>query len=463
MANYFDIINAAVTGGPIVDSTQPSTQPGQIIVENSYTLWQLSVKIRSGVSISLKEVFTVLEIYEDIFSSSIHGFVEINDVDGGLEKFAFSGGETINLTVLKAEPSTDILISRDDLIVHEISKVDVNDQNSLRYRLHFVPLASVNSQKKRLFRSYNLTNYIPSLITKIYKEVNGESNLGLFTSSEAYTFKNFICPGYTPFYAINYLAKRMGKFDINNYHVFFERANKMNGKQHILGSFAGIKYYWDSINYIPNLFYNPQPNYVTETNNLNFRISSIDFQSNFNHMSNMMSGMYNTKITMLDPKSRKQYSSTSSYSNDAMFGTNNVFLKYGTNEYPGERLTVFPNGDPVDNKSAWMNIDVRAPLDKSLIRATADIEGGSNIIGAGNIIKLKIPSLQARALNINSEIMPDDMVYAGEYLVTAVRHIFTFNTYVKKIEMSKGNIPPPTYEGPGLFDGGVGGGSSGGF
>ena len=98
-----------------------STTPNHI--KDTYVLSALFIKIKNGKTISLGNSFNRLEIYEDIFSPSITGKISVYDYVGGIEKFMFTGGETISLRVTKPGDSNETLISRDDLIVYEIGKI----------------------------------------------------------------------------------------------------------------------------------------------------------------------------------------------------------------------------------------------------------------------------------------------------------------------------------------------------
>lgn len=446
MANYFDIINNRF-GNPYSSGGGGGSSGGNggtpTHVESGYNLFELSIKVKGNSKVSIKETFSSLEIFEDIFSNSIHGFVEILDRDGGLEKFMITGGEELTITVLKPEPSTDILFTRQDLIVHQISKVDVNDQNSITYRLFFMPKSAINSSKKRIYRAYRNNLNVAELINKIYNEIEDTSNLGFLGENVALT-KTFLSPGYTPFEAIDFLTKRASS--IGRYHLFFERLGRVSGKKHVYGSLDKIRNYWIATGIIPVIFYNPQFNYITEENSSAIRASSIEYQSNFDHMSNMMSGFYNSRIRLINPIAKSVQNLELNYiglanagSTNPIIENTNIFASYNNSypEYPGERMAISAINDPQANKLFWILQDTFGSINMNMIRINLDISGGSNDIGVGNLISLKVPSIHAKQLNYEGTYVADDMIYAGQYVVTAVRHILTYTSYTKKIEISK--------------------------
>jgi hypothetical protein len=109
-------------------------------------------------------------------------------------------------------------------------------------------------------------------------------------------------------------------------------------------------------------------------------------------------------------------------------------------EYPGERLIVRPQNDIVYDKRRWVAFDTYGGLLNSGLRVLIDIPGGSNRISVGYAVELSIPSKVAKSLNLEQAITPEDEMYSGKYMVTAIRHIFTRTTYVKKCELSRGSI-----------------------
>ena len=165
----------------------------------------------------------------------------------------------------------------------------------------------------------------------------------------------------------------------------------------------------------------------------------------------MQTGFYNSNIRQLDPYSRKYTDSIISYKdmaldsdfyNNRILETNNEFLKYnnGYPEYPGERLIVKPKNDIVLDKANWIKFDTYGGLLNSGLRVLVDIPGSDNRISVGYAVELALPSKVAKAQNLESGYVNEDEFYSGKYLVTAVRHMFTKNSYVKKVELSRGSL-----------------------
>lgn len=448
MTQYYDyqIIEAGIKNTSVSNIASYSSPIGDnpTHVKESYNLQELSLTIKNGTKINLIEVLRSMEIYEDIFSKSIHGFVEINDIAGGLSKFMITGGETINLVVLKPVPSSEIIINRTDLIVHQISKVQVNDFNSMIYKLQFIPRSSVNAQKKRIYSSLNSSRSIQDIIGNIYSQIESTDKIFNKTSNLPILEKSFFSPGYTPYEAIDNLTKRACQN--GDYYLFFERLNKISNSRHIFASLNNLRNFWTNEAGIPDILYQPNmmSNVVKENEKALFA-SSVELQDNYDHINNMNAGFYNSRIRVLDLINRQHYDVNINYSKiqdqigePKLLNNENIFLQYDlSNEIPGERLLVRAFNDVLQDKSSWIKSEVYGSIIMSSIRINVDISGGNNLIGVGNLVNLRMPSFYAKSLNLESSIMPDDGVYAGKYIVTAVKHVFSPSYYTKRMELSK--------------------------
>lgn len=413
--------------------------------DNAYNLFELSLTIKNGSKISLTEVLSVMEIFEDIYSKSIHGYVEITDSVGGLEKFVITGGETISLTITKPLPDTEVIISRQDLIVHQVSKPQMRDNSTMRYKLHFMPESALKSQKKRIYRSFRKDKKLSGMVSKIYNDVGG-SNIFINIRDEDAKIpieKNFVCPGYSPYDAIDYLAKR-ACFS-GDYFTFFERLNKVEGKPHVFSGIKDLRDYWEA-KPVPIIKYQPSATNYSEETAVLLRAQRLQIQSNFDHMSNMGMGFYNSRLRMLDIVGRRFSDTKLNYGNiqdtlraNKMLTNDNIFMSYDDNypEFPGERMSIAPRHEIIKNKSVWARNEVFGAITLSNLRINVDISGATNKIGAGNVVDLAMPSMHAKALNLESAIVSEDMVYSGRYVVTAVRHVFTIREYFKIVEISR--------------------------
>lgn len=444
--NDFEIIEAGIRRRSVQDvrnffSDTVGNNPTH--VKNTYNLHELSLTIKNGTKISLIEVLRSMEIYEDIFAKSIHGFIEINDIAGGLSKFMITGGETITLTVLKPIPSSEIIVQRTDLVVHQISKVQFDDFNALGYKLQFIPLASVNAQKKRLYTTITTTRSIQDIIGNLYSQIEPQEKIFNRTSNLPVLEKDFSSPGYTPYEAIDILTKSACQND--DYYVFFERLNRIYNSKHVFSSLNNLREFWTGQGAHPSISYQPNMSNIVGENESSLLTNEIEIQDNYDHINNMNSGFYNSRVRILDLIYRNYYDVNINYSQiqdqlgePKILNNGNIFLQYDpNNEIPGERLIVRSFNSILADKSKWIKNEVYGSILLSSIRVNVQVSGGNNLLGVGNFVNLKMPSFYAKSLSLESSTVPDDSVYSGKYIVTAVRHIFNSSYYMKKIELSK--------------------------
>jgi len=418
----------------------------------TYTIGSLQLLLRNGGSISLTEVFQRVELYEDIFNPSISGYVEIKDYVGGLEKFQLTGGEIISISVFKPETTTPVII-RNDLVVHTITKARYDAQNSITYTLQFTTKAAVNSQKKRIFKSYGKERNIGKIVEDLYGVLEAPYPINAQIPSVGLN-KAFVVPGYTPIQAINYLAKRSGAD--NDYFLFFERVNcgyRGGGFTHVFGGInklrslspaVGQTTYTDSIH---NIVYHPSIGYtVAQGAETYIKAKTLEFQDNYNHLINMNHGFYQSKLNSLNLNARTYTSKKFSYKeglNDfyinELVNDANIFGDFDNEEFPGERLFTTGINDPIQDKSRWVEYDLHGAMLMSGVRIIVDITGSTNVVGAGDIVNLSIPGSYAKTFNLEEAEITEDNMYSGKYFVTACRHTLTPYNYSKKLELSRGS------------------------
>jgi len=421
--------------------------------QGTYTLDVLRIKLKNGQVVELGTVFTEFEVFEDVFKYSIEGRVRIKDFVGGIEKFLITGGEEITIRLLKPNGNNEVIVSRDDLIVTRISQIVVNQGNSKTYDLFFNSRATVNSMKKKVFKSYGRDRNMQSVVKKLFSEMDAKiENLSIIENNIALN-NPFDSTGMRPLEAINFLAKRACVS--GDYCLFFERfaSNPTEKFTHMFVGFNTLKDFWSKNNSIPQIKYEPN---VSKVGYINFSenesivfTSYIRFEPNFDHMSNTKAGFYNSRIRALDLISQSYNDTEINYKKEPeenlntiyrnkFIDENNIFNSY--DETTIERLIVSPKNDTILRKEEWLKYDTYGAVINTEMRATVEISGGSNKIGAGSLVDLSIPSAASKTLRLESPVAHEDQVYSGKYMVTAVKHFITPKTYNKTLELSRGSL-----------------------
>jgi len=413
----------------------------------------LFLKTIRGDLISLTAKYSQISFFENMFSSSISGNISIKDTEGFLEKHAISGGEELIIKISKPK-TNDIIIWRQDLVVHKISKNSVDFFLNTTYTLYFTTKSFINSTKRRLFRTFKNQTFTEA-VKAIYSDISPNE---ILVENSALSFKEpFVCPGLTPYKAIEYIAKR--SCTKTNFFVFFERLSPYTGSfdnkpfaaPHYFGSVQKlIKDSSESNEY--TIIYQPKLDGTLEKNYGQRILRTPKFvrSANFNHLDVMLTGFYNSKVTTIDPITRSfnlEKFGKANKSIDTDFYPNNllpknvIFSEYDDLKYemPGERLIVAEYND-AHGKERWLSSNIQGQILMNLMKIETLIEGGTNTIGTGNIVTFRVPSHYKKILSPSSSRIEDDIMYSGKYIVTAVRHTIVGDNYSKQVELSRGSI-----------------------
>jgi len=437
-----------------VDYTPATSKGTSTIIGGTAEISKLSIIVKGGAEIVLRGQFSNITIEEDIFASSIAGSITIVDTAGFLENFELRGGEIINLKVIRPDTG-DIIIWREDLVVHKISKSEVDLMNlHSTYDLYFVSRTHVRSLKKSLFKSYSGMTYVDA-VKNIYAEMS--PNDLIMEDPKLTLTKPFISTGLMPHKAIDFLAQR--SCVKNKFYVFFERLIPVTGTKSTGQPFAG-SHYFGSIESlieqaknesIKTIYFLPKLDSKTE-NGAIIRTPIFEREENFNHVQAMLLGFYNTTITTIDPISRTHSQKKFGYANkdkltddfyeNKLIDDYNIFSVYNdfAGEIPGRKLIVSSVNDTGD-RSSWMPNHINGQISKSLFKIKVEIQGGTNDIGVGNIVNFFVPSQSARVGDAGNPFPPSDDIHSGRYLVTGVDHRLRDGEYIKTLYLSRGSSP----------------------
>lgn len=438
------------------DTNTIETRKDDIVPTNfggDVTINDISIITKGGEKISLVDVYAGLVVEENIFSMSIHGAVRIHDVYGGLEKFLLTGGERMTIKISKPN-NADVLIWREDLIVTKIGPGNHDDINGgTSYNLHFTSNSFVQSMKKNLFKSYK-NKPIAEAVVEIYKEM---STNDLFIEDPKITLSNpFISTGFYPHRAIDYLAQRSCTKD--KFFVFFERFVPVYGSYPDGLPFSTAHYFGSIEKLIEDSNNNPVQTIYFLSKNDALReksiIRGINFQrkENFDHMSAMKLGLYNTTISAIDPiartvtKQKLSYTDNNQQTKDfygnKLLEAQNIFSIYDDviNQTPGRKVIVGSINDSVPRED-WVKNHIFGQLTRKMFRVSIDIQGATNQIAVGHVVNLFIPSSLERIVNPNSKSLEVDRIHSGKYIVHSVTHTITENKYTKTLQLSRSSLP----------------------
>jgi hypothetical protein len=445
-----------------VNDTNTGTQ--YIRNPTDYNLKQLTL-ITSLVDggIDLSTFMIELNLFEDIFSSTISGEVVLQDSLGLISNYLLNGTEFIQVQLQKTT-NDEQYISR-NYRVYKIGKRAIGDSNLYEvYVLNFCSEEFLISEQYRLSRSAKgmmISDIIKDILNTYILGRRGNKPLYIDSTLGVY---DFVLPNKKLFETINWLSTYAQPYDSKATGadmVFYE--NSQGYHFHSLQSLYQSE---------PYQYYKFDPKNILEkqgqidihqqlTNASDFEM--LDFFDTLGAVSN---GTFGNKIITIDPLTR----------------TANVGL-FNYNTYKGQKLNGYPLTNNYENRFGGTMYDTPPTslpgLEMGTLRmASTNINEKQNSyvsqnpdavandirieqympnrvaqLALANYMRIKItvpgdPLLMAGSIvyfstyeiNPNASTRSPDPLYSGKYLVTAVRHIVKNNGYITVLELAKDSV-----------------------
>lgn len=419
-------------------------------VQEQISILDISINCPTGDKIDMIPHLIGIAITESMYSASIKGTLTIRDDLGLVEKHAIRGGESISMRIARPGPAKEIIIWREDLIIHKINGSEFNPVDlSSTVTLHFTSRSIVQSLKKNIFKSFKGIS-VRDAVVALYQEMSSND---LIIENPYITIpedRPFICSGLMPHKAIEFLANRSAS---KNFTMFFERFVPFYGEYPDGQPFATAHYFGSIKNLIDTsvssgvrtIVYSNKLNATADSGN---RASKVEIKTNFNHLASIITGYYNTSITTVDPITRTTsiqkmgYSSkntpiTNMYQNK-MFEDENIFNRY--NDFDGEiagRKVIFSSKNDMINRSSWLKNQIENYIATRMFRIEITTQGATNTFGVGHVVNFAMPSKVARVLEPGNPSPELDHMLSGRYLITAVTHVIVLGNYEKRLELSR--------------------------
>lgn len=392
--------------------------PGQ------YTLKQLTLINFRGNAIDIKAALISVDIQLDIFNSTMHGTLKIQDKSDFQQNFPLIGEEKLIIEFATDKAAGYISL---EFYIYRKANVSPNGDRAFIYEMPFSSTEFLRNQETLIRTSFHkrtITDIVATTLKKITaKKLTIDDTLGTIS---------FIPPSIHPFEVINYcLPRAISKaFPNGAGYIFYEDLNGFNFRTiESLHKGNALKYTFDNKNVVNSDF-----------NKELYTVTNYNIIQQFNVLDNMSKGMYGTRTYDINPYTREygiiDYNYFSDdYKKTEHIDSNNTNHSVHTslfqfkNAYKGHQRCYPTYG--FQNKSK--NIGVRySQLNQITNGLKLIIEvAGNTEINVGKIIQLDYP---------NNSIAKDqslDLYMRGKYLVTAVRHILTGSELTTVMELSK--------------------------
>ena len=408
-----------------------------------------------------------LNLFEDIYSSTISGNLVLNDSLGLLSNFRINGTEFVQITLRKGTQD-DNPIQR-TFRIFKVSNRSINVSNGFEvYTLNFCSEEFLFSEQYRISKGYvntSISDIVADILINYVKVgTSGKKNVYIQPTKNVY---DFVLPNKKIFETINWLsiyaqpANNIGAdmlFFENNYGYFF------NSLQSLYQQSAYQTY-----------FYNPK-NISVEIADQIVNVTDFEVLNFFDTLNAITNGTFANKTITFDVLTRTKRTNNM-FSYDDYFSNSASLNPYPiTNNYQNRRGdSMYQVMDGIDLEMGALRMASGNKAEKLNSYVMASKGGANNVAndifieyylknrvaqyGLINYTRIKIvvpgdPSVTVgKTVNFNTlAVTPAtysdnkrefDPFYSGKYLVTACRHVVKKDTYITVLELSKESVSAP--------------------
>jgi len=296
--------------------------------------------------VDLRDAFSDLNIYEDVFASCLTGNITISDGLGLMENVPIIGEETINIHV----KTSGIKREREEITtgpfkgslsegiinlkfrVYKISNLVKMNEGMWMYKLHLISEEGMINLKSKVAKSAldpatleprRISATVKNIYKQYFKRGRKSANVKKLFVEPTRNLTNLIIPNQTPFKAFNFLAGRAvsaGKHAVGSSFVFYETvkgfffvsmetlmAGGGTGYRSEMGEGDGkeLEYTAPEIPIKETYVVQPKKLRAKEDNlqNVAIEMTSVDeykFDSNFDVIKNLQEGMYSNRLLTHD-------------------------------------------------------------------------------------------------------------------------------------------------------------------
>lgn len=414
----------------------------------------------SGAFVDLSDLFTKIEIYEDIFSNYLTAKVMIEDAYNFPERLPISGQEKVEISFKTDLDDFDLVelcfrvYKLDSHLIGETGKTQ-------QYVLHLMSEGGYfnYSEYCGYAMSGSVADMVSAVFSKHFPDSVWKNRLEVEPTKDNYSF---VLPGSnTPFRSINWLASKahskIGK-DFSPY-LFYETidGHRFKSISKIIedGSINSMGYVYTSGNN-RSLPYEKERSELPELLNSNMpvryhKIQDLEELERFDVPSSIMNGLVSSRVRVHDLV-RKQFRDVEFYENGVFESMRKLGDKprFKSQDPESARLlnraamfsyvpttpyTVHSKANPIiDNFNVEsLYLARKYHLGAFLTQKLAATIFGDSRRRVGDIVDIYVPKIQSDSPYLLGE---NDANLSGQFMVTGIRHTLT-NTYTAKMELSR--------------------------
>lgn len=415
--------------------------------------------------INLMPFMVELNLYEDIYSSTISGEVVIGDSLGLFSSFLFNGTEFIDVELQKTN-DTSTNISRNYRVFKTSKRDTAKNNDSEVYVLSFCSEEFLLSEQYRLSKSYKgkLISDIITDILQTYVKV-GKGNTKKIYIEKTDGPYDFILPNKKIFETINWLSTYAQPssgnpggdmiFFENNFGYWFQSLQSLY-EQTTYGTYR----------------YDPK-NINNDINKKVTNVMSFEVLNFFDTLAATTNGTFANRLLTIDPLTRTFHQSDFNYDTyrgksknlDVAPLINNYQNRFGQTMYDplpevsGMEMGTFrlTTSNFEQKKNSYIAQDpdtvandisieqflpnrVSQMAQANYIRIKLSVPGDP-LLYVGKVVTFNVWKISPTSNQTGTNITRDvDPLYSGNYIVSAVRHILKRNEHITIMELCKESV-----------------------
>ena len=406
-----------------------------------------------------------INIFEDIFKSSITGNVIVADTRNIIETIPLMGQERLALKIVTPSFSAkkDIIdFSENHFFIYKITGRQELSSGAQTYQLQFISPEAISNSRKRVSKSYYKQK---SNISEIVFDLLAEDKHGIQTSKDVFieeTVGNraIVLTNSNPYTTINKLLKEAVSKKGSPHYVFFENKNGIHFKtlQSIYEQDISAEYHSGDKGFDEEYTSEDDSGKIAQSLK---RILEYSLKSRQDIIVNSTSGVFGGRVIEHNIYSKKfnvktfnrfsEDANTNSRIDDNVPYSVNVFGKMDealNDEITNSKIHFIPSSRDKDDNDANFELNgtptrlYETLLDRQSrfvelfdgISITMTVHGVTNVT-VGDMIRVSLPAVGGEGI--------EDEIYSGLYMIKKLRHTFDqgTRTHAMSMEVVKDGLP----------------------
>lgn len=397
---------------------------------------RISLLDANGITHDIKLIVAEMNIFEDIFTSTISGSIVINDTENRVSNWPIFGHEELFLDF----ETPDFENVKLTLRVYKVEARHLQKERLQQYIISFTSPENIQDKKVLVSKSYK-GRLISDIASDIQTNFLGSKFANLETTKYLH---HYIIPNLRPFSTMWWLATRANPSSFNgaNY-VYFQNKDGFNfvSLESLFSKPEVIEYFYQPANVREDGLLSHKRNIKDDMVSIN----EYNFLEQNDALSNLNDGMYGNKLVTYNQGRKKIETNLFDY--DATFGSfqhvdanklHSTFIPDLTS--PDSRLRFYPSGtgfeDFPNSVETWERQRLSQMIQAEAIRMRVIVPGDSRR-KVGEVVKINIPSPESLIDKSGEEL---DKYYSGRYLISALRHKIDQGSYVLVMELIKDSV-----------------------